>query len=160
MQIWSTNSQWFQIFKYQGNYFVNVGKDEKVLDVKDAKDEEGQAVVVSEMKQAKNQQWNVVYLDKADKDRTKGRNDDFNFYINRPFHMVSRLPLKRVIESIGANNMVIKRYTKGRLAQQFWFDEKSKTIRSQQWKNYCVEIQSNGGSTNVRMTSGITSRWW
>jgi hypothetical protein len=41
MQIWSTNSQWFQIFKYQGNYFVNVGKDEKVLDVKDAKDEEG-----------------------------------------------------------------------------------------------------------------------
>jgi hypothetical protein len=112
------------------------------------------------MKEAKNQQWNVVYLDKANKDATKGMNEDFGFYINRPFYMVSRLPLKRVIECIGANNMVIKRYTKGRVAQQFWFDEKTKTIRSQQWKNYAVEIQSNGGSTNVRMTSGITSRWW
>ena len=87
-------------------------------------------------------------------------NEDFGFYINRPFYMVSRLPLKRVIECIGANNMVIKRYTKGRVAQQFWFDEKSKTIRSQQWKNYAVEIQSNGNNKNVHMTSGITSRWW
>jgi len=25
MQVYSTNSQWFQIFKYQGNQFVNVG---------------------------------------------------------------------------------------------------------------------------------------
>jgi hypothetical protein len=104
--------------------------------------------------------WNVIYLDKADDIETEGLNEEFGFYINRPFHMVSRLPLKRVIEAPGANNMVIKRYTKGRLAQQFWFDEKTKTIRSQQWKNYCVEIQSNGGSTNVRLTSGITSRWW
>jgi len=74
--------------------------------------------------------------------------------------MQSRLPLRRVIESIGANNMVIKRYTKGRLAQQFLFNPKDKTIRSQQWKNYAVEIQSNGGSTNVRCTSTINSRWW
>jgi hypothetical protein len=68
--------------------------------------------------------------------------------------------MQRVIEGIGANNMVIKRYVKGRVAQQFYFDQVSKTVRSQQWKNYAVEIQSNGGSTNVRLTSGITSRWW
>jgi len=68
--------------------------------------------------------------------------------------------MQRVIESIGANNMVIKRFVKGRLGQQFYFDGVSKTIRSQQWKNYAVEIQSNGGSTNVRLTSGVTSRWW
>jgi hypothetical protein len=68
--------------------------------------------------------------------------------------------MKRVIETIGANNMVIKRYVKGRTAQQFYFDGVSKTIRSQQWKNYAIEIQSNGGSSNVRVTSGINSRWW
>jgi len=68
--------------------------------------------------------------------------------------------MKRVIETIGANNMVIKRYVKGRTAQQFYFDPVSKTIRSQQWKNYAVEIQSNGGSNNIRVTSGINSRWW
>jgi hypothetical protein len=104
--------------------------------------------------------WNVIYLDKAAKVAKKGLNSEFGFHVNRPFHMVSRLPLKRVIESIGANNMVIKRYTKGRLAQQFLFNPIDKTIRSVQWKNYAMEIQSNGGSSNVRMTSSINSRWW
>jgi hypothetical protein len=102
----------------------------KVLDVNGAKDVEGQKVEVHGNNGGQNQMWNVIYLDQ-NKIETKGLNEEFGFYINRPFHMVSRLPLKRVIESIGANNMVIKRYTKGRLAQQFWFDEKSKTIRSQ-----------------------------
>jgi len=74
--------------------------------------------------------------------------------------MVSRLPFKRVIESISANNLVIKRWRKNVMGQQFFFDSVSKTIRSQQWKNYAMEIQSNGGSTNVRMISTITSRWW
>jgi len=68
--------------------------------------------------------------------------------------------MNRVAECIGANNIVIKRYAQGRVAQQFYFDEVSKTIRSQQWKNYGMEIQSNGGSSNLRMTSGINSRWW
>jgi len=87
-------------------------------------------------------------------------NEEFGFYINRPFYFRSRLPMRRVAETIGANNVVLKRYAKGRVAQQFYFDEVTKTIRSQHWKNYAMEIQSNGGSTNVRMTSGITSRWW
>jgi hypothetical protein len=81
-------------------------------------------------------------------------------YINRPFYLVSRLPFKRVAECVGANNVVLKRWVKNRLGQQFFFDGKSKTIRSQQWKNYAMEIQSNGGSSNVRFTSGVNSRWW
>jgi hypothetical protein len=139
MQIWSTNSQWFQIFKYSGNNFVNV-QNNKVLTVSSNKDEEGQAVVVGGLSNGKNQQWNVLYLDQANKTRTDGLNKNFGWEINRPFYMVSRLPMKRVVEAVGANNMVIKRYVKGRLGQQFFFDEASKTIRSQQWKNYAVEI--------------------
>jgi hypothetical protein len=68
--------------------------------------------------------------------------------------------MKRVAEVIGANNITLKRSRKNVTAQQYFFDCTSKTIRSQQWKNYAMEIQSNGGSTNLRMTSGITSRWW
>jgi len=41
---------------------------------------------------------------------------DFGFKINEPFFMVSRMPMKRVAEAIGASNVVTKKYVKGRLA--------------------------------------------
>jgi hypothetical protein len=68
--------------------------------------------------------------------------------------------MKRVAECHGANNIWLRRWRKGDTGQQFFFDEVSKTIRSQKWKNYAMEIQSNGGSKNLRMTSSINSRWW
>jgi hypothetical protein len=61
-------------------------------------------------------------LDNANKTRTEGLNTNFGWEINRPFYMVSRLPMRRVIEAVGHNNMVIKRYVKGRIGQQFYFD--------------------------------------
>lgn len=63
--------------------------------------------------------------------------------------------MKRVAEMTG-NRILLKRYTKGRLGQQFYFDGKSKTIRSQQWKNYCVEMINK---TTLRATASITSRF-
>jgi len=69
-------------------------------------------------------------MDKAAKTETKGLNEEFGFHINRPFYLVSELPMNRVAESIGANNITLKRWRKNVLAQQFYFDEKSKTIRS------------------------------
>jgi hypothetical protein len=132
----------------------------KALDVSGGKDAEGQAVIVWGKHNGANQKWNVVYVDKAKPVPTKGMNDEFGFHINRPFYIVSRLPMKRVVQCHGANNLALNRYYKNRVAQQFFFDGVSKTIRSQQWKNYAMEIQSNGGSSNLRMTSGINSRWW
>jgi len=159
MQVWSTNSGWFQVFKYEKGQFIN-WTNSKVLDVFQAKDEEGQKVELHNNNDGSNQKWNVLYVDKADAIETKGLNEEFGFHINRPFYFRSRMPMKRVIESIGANNITLKRWRKNVTAQQWWFDEKSKTIHSQQWKNYAMEIQSNGGSSNLRCTSGITSRWW
>ena len=130
------------------------------MEVSGNKDAEGQKVIVSKRQDNANQRWRVVYVDKASKEPTKGLNEEFGFYINRPFYLVSRLPMRRVAECVGHNNVQLKRYTKNRTAQQFYFDQVSKTIRSQQWKNYALEIQSNGGSTNLRMTSSINSRWW
>jgi hypothetical protein len=135
-------------------------QNNKVIDVQGNKDEEGRPVIVNNNNNGKNQKWKIIYLDQAEKTQTSGLNEEFGFHINRPFYLVSELPFNRVAECIGANNIVIKRYAKGRVAQQFYFDEVSKTIRSQQWKNYALEIQSNGGSSNLRATSGITSRWW
>jgi len=106
-----------------------------------------------------NQRWKVLYTDQA-KVATSGTSKFSGFRINVPFFIVSRLPMKRVAECIGANNMVLKRYVKGRNAQKFYFNEKDKTIRSNHWKNYGLEIQSNGRSSNLRFTSGINSRWW
>jgi hypothetical protein len=90
----------------------------------------------------------------------KGYNEEFGFHCDRPFYLRSRLPFKRVAECHGANNIWLRRWRKNTPAQQYFFDCASKTIRSQQWKNYAMEIQSNGGSANLRMTSGINSRWW
>jgi len=95
---------------------VNI-RNKKVLDVKGGKDAEGQAVIAWGQHKGANQRWKIVYLDKAAKEPTTGLNKEFGFHMNRPFYLVSRLPMKRVAECVGANNMVLKRYTKGRVAQ-------------------------------------------
>jgi len=130
MQIWSTNSQWFQIFTYEGQHLCNI-QDERCMEVSGNKDAEGQKVIVSKRQDNANQRWRVVYVDKASKEPTKGLNEEFGFYINRPFYLVSRLPMRRVAECVGHNNVQLKRYVTNRTAQQFYFDQVSKTIRSQ-----------------------------
>jgi len=55
MQIWTTNSQWFQIFRYQSEHFIN--EKGKALDVSGGKDVEGQAVWVWGKHGGKNQRW-------------------------------------------------------------------------------------------------------
>ena len=99
-------------------------------------------------------------MDKAPKIPKEGLNEDFGFYVNRPFYIVSRLPMKRVVQCHGATHVRLNRYIVNRKDQQYYFDPVSKTIRSNNWKNYAMEIQSNGGSKNIRMTATINSRWW
>jgi len=118
MQIWSTNSGWFQVFKYQGEQFINPTNN-KVLEVRDNKDEEGQALVIGNTKSKPdaNQRWKIIYVDKAEKVRTKGFNKEFGFHINRPFYIRSRMPMQRVLECHGANNVWLKRWRKNVRAQ-------------------------------------------
>ena len=124
-----------------------------------SKDEEGQPVIVHAQTAGLNQKWKVLYLDKAPKTETKGLNEEFGFHINRPFYLVSELPFNRVAEMLGGTNMVLKRWRNNQRQQQFFFDEVTKTIRNNYWKNYAIEIQSNGNSNNLK-TAGINSRWW
>jgi hypothetical protein len=70
------------------------------------------------------------------------------------------MPFNRVVEMLGGTNVVLKRWRNNVRQQQFFFDEVTKTVRNNYWKNYCLDIQSNGNSNNLRTTSGITSKWW
>jgi len=123
-----------------------------------SKDEEGSAVGVATATNGKNQQWKIIYVDES-KDQIKGLNKDFGFHVNRPFYMVSALPMNRVIECIGNSHLQIKRWTKGRVAQQFVFDSKSKTIGSHYWKGRAIDIPNNGKNRDLRYTT-TNSRWW
>jgi hypothetical protein len=82
------------------------------LDVSNNKDEEGRDVIVGACTKQINQKWGVIYLDKAKAVQSKGLSKNFGFHINRPFYIRSRLPMQRVIECIGANNVTLKRWRK------------------------------------------------
>jgi hypothetical protein len=41
----------------------------------------------------------------------------FGFYANEPFYLRSRLPMQRVAECVGANNIVLKKWANNRKAQ-------------------------------------------
>jgi hypothetical protein len=75
------------------------------LDVTGSKDNEGQSVQVYGRTNNANQRWKVVYQDQSDKIATKGMDKEFGFEINRPFYIISNMPMRRVAECVGANNM-------------------------------------------------------
>jgi hypothetical protein len=106
-----------------------------------------------------NQRWSVVYKGQESKERKKGYNSTYGFYINRAFYFRSRLPMKRVAECV-STNIKLRRYNRGRARQQtFKFDQVSKTVKSQYYTSYSIDIASNGGSANLRVTT-TNSRWW
>jgi len=67
--------------------------------------------------------------------------------------------MKRVAECVGARNIVLKRYRVNVKAQQFYFDGKTKTIKSNQWKDRSLDIQNAGASNNLQMYT-TNARWF
>jgi len=97
--------------------------------VSGGKDVEGQSVLVWKRHNGANQRWKIIYTDQV-RTQTKGMNKDFGFEVNRPFYIVSRLPMNRVLEQVGTNGYVrIRQYVAGKTQQQWIFDE-TKTIKS------------------------------
>jgi hypothetical protein len=56
LQLWSTNGGWFQKFKYTQNYFKNV-KDNRVIEILNGQDGEGQNVGVAKLTYQLCQKW-------------------------------------------------------------------------------------------------------
>lgn len=79
--------------------------------------------------------------------------------MNRPFYIVSRLPMNRVLELQPSKGPVrIRNYVPNRQSQQWIFDQ-SKTIRSVQEKALSLEIENQGKSNNLK-TESTNSRWY
>jgi hypothetical protein len=148
------------VFKFDGNQFISPFKDNKALTVENAKDEEGHNVIVAKNEDQVHQQWKVVYLDKAEKEATKGLNEDFGWYINRPFYIRSRMFFRRVVEAHGNNWLYLRRWVANRKAQQWVFNNVDKVVHNMNWKNYGMSIHSNGNHSHMRMEANPQSRWW
>jgi hypothetical protein len=86
-------------------------------------------------------------------------NEEFGFHINRPFYIISELPFNMMVEMLGTTNVVLRRW-RNYGGQKWRFDEKTKTIKNEQWKNYVLHIQGNGSHYNLKTSNVLTSRWW
>jgi len=67
--------------------------------------------------------------------------------------------MNRVVECVGASNLVLKTMRKNNRGQQFFLDDKTQTIVSNQWKDRSITIQSQGRSNNLYMTT-TNARWF
>jgi hypothetical protein len=67
--------------------------------------------------------------------------------------------MRRVAETV-STDVRLKRYHSGRSRQQtFKFDITSKTIKSEYYKSYSMEIPNQGRNSQLRITT-TNSRWW
>jgi len=145
------------MFKYKGENFVNI-RNGKLIMVKDNKDEEAQPIWVGGNNGNASQRWKIVYTDNMGDQAydKKGKLDrDFGMIALEPFYLRSKLPMQRVVECVGANNSVIKKWANGRKAQQLRFDPVSKTVRGMYWTSYSLSQEG----ANLRCRS-MNSRWF
>jgi len=116
------------MFRYSNKMIINVKG--KVMEVSGKQDVEGQEVVTGSNSKAIHQQWNIIYTDKEVEMKTKGVSD-WGFHIGRPFYIITKMGSGRAIEVTGGRNLVLKWKAWNKVSQQFFFDNKTKTIKSQ-----------------------------
>jgi len=86
-------------------------------------------------------------------------NKKFGLQIERPFFIVSKLWMNRVVESVSAHYMRLKTLRKSNKGQQWFLDDKTQTIKNNHWKGRSITIQSNGRSANLYTTT-TNARWF
>lgn len=121
------------------------------------RDIEGQQVQTWKKNGSRAQKWKVVYVDQAVSDQSKGLNKAFGFFVNRPFYISSLLPMRRVVSVRGSNLVINPRQKSNR--QHFFFDSKTKTLKSVAYKGKSISIQSEGRSNNLRLDK-TNARWF
>lgn len=96
-----------------------------------------------------------------DKEEEKGLNKDFGFEIGRPFYIMSRMHMNRVIAYQGGNNLYIKNLVENHKDFKWVFDGTSKTIKSYHQSNLpsSLSIMSNGSNQRVSCQT-TNARWW
>jgi hypothetical protein len=111
-----------------GNFITN--EKGKVMAVSGGVDAENRNIQVENRNDKAHQRWRVVYVDEYEKEPTKGQlNKKFGLYVDRDFHVVSRLPDHRYLDIPDNRNFVIKT-PNGRKTQIWYFHQPSLTIRT------------------------------
>jgi hypothetical protein len=130
----------------------------KVFDVQGGIDQENRNIIAYNKHGKINQQFDIIYADEWKGEPTKGQlNKRFGLYVDRTFFIVSRMGAGRYLDLINNRNMVIK-VRNGRKTQQWYFDQRSLTIKTR-YNNYSWNIVSNGGSSKMQIYS-TNSNWW
>ena len=91
--------------------------------------------------------------------KTTGLQSEFGFHIGRPFYIITAMGSGRAIEVTGGRNLVLKTKKFNHVAQQFFFDNKTKTLKSQQYKDRSIDIQNAGASSNLQIWT-TNGRWF
>lgn len=106
------------MFRYQGHFLIN--EHGKVMDINGNIDKENRNIEMHNKHGRINQQWDLIYADEYPAEPTKGQlNKEFNFYVQRDFHIVSQMKSNRYLELIDNRNIVIK--TRNGRKQQIWY---------------------------------------
>jgi len=77
-------------------------------------------------------------------------NEDFGFYVERPFHLVSLMPSRRYLDVVENTKVVIKT-PNSYDSQVWWFDQKSKTVQNMKYKNVSLSGENKGRSRKMQL---------
>lgn len=128
------------------------------MEVQGGKDNEGQNIRMWNKHKGLNQKWDVTYVKEMKPEPTKGQlNKRFGLYVERPFHIVTAMKSGRYVDVV-ENNIVIKT-PNGFKTQIWWFDQKTKTIKSQADPNKSLSIENQGRTNNAQLWN-TQYRWF
>jgi hypothetical protein len=145
------------MFRMKGAYLTN--EKGKVMWVQGDIDAEQRYIYTQNRKNHVSQQWDIIYADQWKRDPRKGElNKRFGLYVERDFHVISRMGKHRYLDLLPNRNFYLKTRN-GRNTQKFWFHQKTLTIKSRNWTSYSWTIKSSGNSKDMWVTT-TTSRWW
>jgi hypothetical protein len=137
--------------------FVNVRG--RVLEVAGSIDKEGAPLGVGARTSGANQRFEILFADKEPALKTEGLHADFGFHIGRPFYIVTKMGSGRALEVDGGSNVVLRWKKRGEISQQFYFDNGTKTIKSQRYQDKSLDIQDAGKSSNLQIWKS-NGRWF
>jgi hypothetical protein len=133
--------------------------DDRVLEVKNGEDVEGQDVAINKITYNIRQKWRIQYVDTYEDNKTSGLYTPYQIHLGRAFIIRSRLPMQRVVSIVGGRNLVIQTLDRNNQNQIFFLDPRTKTIKSVGTSTKSIDIQNSGGSNNLQVWA-TNARWW
>jgi len=125
------------LFDFKNGNVIN--EKGKVLDVSGAVDQNNRDVIVNNLHNGLNQQWDIVYTDQPE--------PPVNFEPNRPFVLVNQMAGKRLLTLTGSNFVVNSRNNSPE--QLFRFDPNTKTIKMFSNQLHSLALSHSGKSRNL-----------